>query len=212
MELVPISDIEALAKKAAKNKDQDAMRDVISIIDEEQGEANDYALTVGQLRRKLEDKISNVDLEKVLSTEGGINVEYVMSLQWDSVSGKLYKAIDQWFKQFHYIYQSGYDLITKQPTVQVCMTKSDPIGPQIADIKTFIPYIKEQKSDVGNIMVKIVAIFECTLAEHGCYTIEIHGDKAIIVCTRYRIPEVSAGFSSIEDCLQFVQQNHYYKE
>ena len=71
-----------------------------------------------------------------------------------------------------------------------------------------IPFIKEVEG------VKHVAIMESTLSAYGVYSLEIiEKDKKPYKLIKhcYCVRSIEKEFVNLEDCISYIQENHYYK-
>lgn len=117
------------------------------------------------------------------------------------------------YKNFEYAKASGlYHSQNNQSAIQLGAIKNEPIEDQIEELKMWLSYTKPIKNEYG-VEYKFVSIFESTLSRHGIYHLQIHSDDNIkLMFTRYGNPSVLKEFKSLEDAVEYVAKNHYYKK
>jgi hypothetical protein len=168
------------------------------------------------LHTKLEERRAKIDSETLFPTDEDITPEKVMSLNWEEVTGALYKKVSNWFYTFKYVGNSGYVPETKQPSIQLRFYADQPVEPQIAEVMQFVPHLKKftpehDKDELDNI--RFLDIMEHTLSAGGSFSIYIlDDDTAILTVMRYHRFSVLKKFENIEECCRYVHQHHPYEK
>ncbi len=206
--------VATLRKEARNAKTREEIETVLQKIYARKGELWAELEKLTKLHTKLEEDRSKIDCETLFPTEADITPERVMSLNWETVTGKLYKTVDRWFGKFQYVRNSGYVPATLQPSIQVWLQKSKPVEPQIAEAMLFVPHLKKftpERAD-GLENVRFLDIMEYTLSAGGSYSIYIlEDDRALLTIMRYHRFSIIKEFDNLDQCLRYVHEHHPYE-
>ena len=186
------------------------LRKAINIVENQQTEVWKLVEAWATVKTKLQNALYELEAKE----PGEITIEKIMSLDWGNVHGPYYKKLEKFLQQFRGISCGGYYPETNQLSVRVAFDQNKDLKDQL-DIMRFIPFIKPIKhnkfTQVGISSSKVISIFENTLSEHGSYDLHITDDKIYCTCISYRHPMIEETFTSIEDALKYVYDNHPYE-
>lgn len=135
-----------------------------------------------------------------------LTVESVMALDYSTLRGKAYDAVQKWFADNYYergVYPSGYRVGTGQVALHVMFDQNRKFEKQLG-ILDFLPYIKPIDGILEDRYGKVKLIN--ILAHVGLFIVVTDQGQALLTNTSYEQEK----FLNIEACLEYVYTNFPY--
>lgn len=107
---------------------------------------------------------------------------------------------------FNSLKVSGYNPDTNQAIVELVFCRSaDTPSSLMEELSYFLPYITPFNN------IKMLAIFENSLSEHGSYSLHIFDDNNAKIVKSFHRTELDVYSGSLFDCITYIGQNLYYE-
>lgn len=103
---------------------------------------------------------------------------------------------------------SGLNIKTNQPILQVVLKQDcvKSLNTALYALKMSLSFVKSDNNGI-----KYISILEHTCGEDGIYHIEISDNHCdVILCSRNK-EKLLRSFGNLRECLEYVQENHYYR-
>lgn len=144
--------------------------------------------------------------------KGGITLEKIMALDWNTLREPWYKEVNKFLNTNFskgMCHCGGMHTDTWQMVVKLSMIRNKPLAEQL-DVLHFLPYLKPIETKLG--MAKVIDIFESTCGEDGSFDIYIIDDTYKVVKCSYGSPRVLFESKDVMAALDYVRLNHWYTE
>ena len=163
-------------------------------------------------KNKQIEKVKQELNNQVFENLGELTIGKILSLPEENFTNEVTFKRQEFFKHKKGIYLSGYNIKNNQSVVKICFDRKENKEEQFENVRQVIeanrPY--ELSNRLGR-MCKVVPIFERTLSENGVLRLVLDEGKILLTKTSHHKENTEKEFTLIDDALDYIFKNHYYK-